>query len=63
LNQLSFLQKPSVNRVIAKLLKSGHDLRLVQTFAGHKNPSATEKYRQTGIEELKAGIEKYHPLK
>ncbi len=49
--------------VIANLLKSGHDLRLVQTFAGHKYPSATEKYRQTGIEELKAGIQKYHPLK
>ncbi len=49
--------------VIANLLKSGHDLRLVQTFAGHKYPGSTEKYRQTGIEELKAGIEKYHPLK
>lgn len=49
--------------VIANLLKSGHDLRVVQTFAGHKYPSATERYRQTGIEELKAGIEKYHPLK
>ena len=49
--------------VIANLLKQGHDLRLVQTFAGHKHPSATERYRQTGIEELKAGIEKYHPLK
>jgi len=48
--------------VIANLLKSGHDLRLVQVFAGHKYPSATEKYRQTGIEELKAGIQKYHPL-
>jgi site-specific recombinase XerD len=48
--------------VIANLLKSGHDLRLVQVFAGHKYPSATENYRQTGIEELKAGIEKYHPL-
>jgi integrase/recombinase XerD len=48
--------------VIANLLKSGHDLRLVQTFAGHKYPSTTERYRQTGIEELKAGIEKYHPL-
>jgi len=49
--------------VIANLLKSGHDLRLVQVFAGHKYPGATENYRQTGIEELKAGIEKYHPLK
>jgi integrase/recombinase XerD len=48
--------------VIANLLKSGHDLRLVQVFAGHKYPSATERYRQSGIEELKAGINKYHPL-
>ena len=49
--------------VIANLLKQGHDLRVVQVFAGHKYPSATEKYRQNGIEELRAGIEKYHPLK
>lgn len=49
--------------VIANLLKQGHDLRLVQVFAGHKYPGSTEKYRQTGIEELKAGIQKYHPLK
>ena len=49
--------------VIANLLKAGHDLRLVQVFAGHKYPSSTERYRQTGIEELKAEIEKYHPLK
>ena len=49
--------------VIANLLKQGKDLRIVQAFAGHKYPSATEKYKQTGIEELKAGIEKYHPLK
>jgi len=48
--------------VIANLLKEGKDLRLVQTFAGHKYPSSTEKYRQTGIEQLKAGVEKYHPL-
>lgn len=48
--------------VIANLLKQGHDLRLVQTFAGHKYPGSTEKYRQKGIEELRAGIEKYHPL-
>jgi len=48
--------------VIANLLKQGNDLRLVQVFAGHKYPGSTEKYRQTGIEELKAGIQKYHPL-
>jgi hypothetical protein len=37
------------------LVKSGHDYLLVQVFAGHKYPSASEKYTQTGIEELKAG--------
>jgi integrase/recombinase XerD len=49
--------------VIANQLKTGHDLRVVQTFAGHKYPGATERYRQSGIEALKAGVEKYHPLK
>jgi site-specific recombinase XerD len=48
--------------VIANLLKQGNDLRIVQAFAGHKYPGSTEAYRQTGIEELKAGIQKYHPL-
>lgn len=48
--------------VIHNLLKSGKDLRLVQAFAGHKTPSATEKYRQTGIEELKSEVVKKHPL-
>ena len=48
--------------VIHNLLKEGKDLRLVQAFAGHKNPSTTEKYRQTGIEELKSEVLKKHPL-
>jgi len=48
--------------VIANLFKQGKDLRVVQVFAGHKNPGSTEKYRQTGLEELKAAIRKYHPL-
>lgn len=48
--------------VIANLLKAGKDLRVVQVFAGHKNPSSTEKYRQTGLEELKAAVQKHHPL-
>ncbi|ELR68979.1 phage integrase family protein [Fulvivirga imtechensis AK7] len=48
--------------VIANLLKEGKDLRVVQVFAGHKNPTSTEKYRQTGLEELKAAVLKYHPL-
>lgn len=48
--------------VIANLLKEGKDLRVAQVFAGHKNPSSTEKYRQTGLEELKAAVLKHHPL-
>lgn len=48
--------------VISNLLKEGKDLRIVQAFAGHKYPSATEKYKQTGVEELKNQIMKYHPL-
>jgi len=47
--------------VITNLLKEGKDLRVVQVFAGHKK-STTEKYRQSGLEELQAAIEKYHPL-
>jgi len=48
--------------VIANLLKRGHDLRLVQAFAGHKNPSSTEQYKQDKIELLQQMVEKYHPL-
>ena len=48
--------------VIANLLKTGKDLRMVQAFAGHKKVSSTERYRQTGLEALKAAIQKYHPL-
>ena len=48
--------------VIAHLLKSGNDLRVVQVFAGHKRAAATEEYKQTGLEELKAAIDKLHPL-
>ncbi|HFB99485.1 MAG TPA: integrase [Phaeodactylibacter sp.] len=62
-----FLQKkltPTTIRqsVIANLLASGNDLRIVQVFAGHKNPSTTEKYRQTNFEKLRSSIQKYHPL-
>lgn len=49
--------------VIAIKLKNGNDIRMVQEFAGHKNPSTTERYKSTDIEELKAGINKYHPLR
>lgn len=49
--------------VIAHLLKEGHNLRVVQVFAGHRRSSATEAYKQTGFEELKDDVRKLHPLK
>jgi integrase/recombinase XerD len=48
--------------VITNMLREGKDLRVVQVFAGHKKISSTEKYRQSGLEELQAAINKYHPL-
>ncbi len=48
--------------VITNLLKQGHDLSLVQAFAGHKTPSTTERYKQSEIETLQAAVNKYHPL-
>lgn len=49
--------------VIANLLKAAKDIRAVQVFAGHKSPMTTERYQQTGIEELTAAVLKFHPLK
>jgi len=54
--------------VISNLLKpasaggKGKGLSELQYFVGHKKISSTERYRQTGLEELKAAIIKYHPL-
>ena len=48
--------------VIAHLLKSRQDLRVIQAFTCHKCVSSVEEYRQTGLEELKATIKKHHPL-
>jgi len=48
--------------IITNLLKQGHDLSIVQSFAGHKYPSATQRYRQQEVETLKAAVNKYHPL-
>lgn len=48
--------------VIANLLKSGHDILVVQRFAGHKYPSSTERYRPGEISTLKAAIDTYHPM-
>ncbi len=47
--------------VIAHLLKESHDIRVVQEFAGHRRTGSTEAYQRTGLEELKANIERLHP--
>lgn len=47
---------------VMNLLSAGNDIRLVQVFAGHKRPSATEQYKQAHIEALKTEIQKHHPL-
>jgi site-specific recombinase XerD len=48
--------------VICHLLKQNHDIRIVQVFAGHRKAASTEEYKQTGLEELKTAVGKYHPL-
>lgn len=48
--------------VIANLLKKEHDTRIVQVFAGHKQASTTEQYKQNALETLQSAINQYHPL-
>ncbi len=48
--------------VIAHLLKTNNNVRIVQVFAGHKRATSTEEYQQTALEELKTVIQKLHPL-
>jgi site-specific recombinase XerD len=48
--------------VIANRLKAGQDLRHVQIFAGHRSISSTERYKTSGLDELKAVIMTNHPL-
>jgi len=47
---------------ICNMLKAGHDLRIVQAFAGHKKISSTEHYQPSASEALKTAVNKYHPL-
>ncbi|OYU84371.1 MAG: integrase [Flavobacterium sp. BFFFF2] len=49
--------------VITNLLKQHHDLRIVQSFAGHKYPSTTERYKQTQVEALQEALGLYHPIR
>ncbi len=48
--------------VIANLLKQGHDISLVQHFAGHAYPSSTERYKQDDVDTLQAAVNRYHPF-
>jgi len=48
--------------VIHQKLKEGHNVRLVQAFAGHRSILSTEAYQTNKLEELKQGINKFHPL-
>lgn len=48
--------------VIRNLLKSGHNVRVVQRFVGHGKPSATESYREQDVQELLHSVDRYHPL-
>lgn len=48
--------------VIARLLKENNDIRIVQEFAGHRRAGSTENYAQSHLDELKAAIDRLHPL-
>ncbi len=48
--------------VIHHKLREGHNVRVVQAFAGHRSILSTEAYQTNHIEELRKGINKYHPL-
>ena len=47
--------------VIAGLLEAGHDVRVVQAFAGHRTATATEQYRVGGLRELARAVRALHP--
>ena len=49
--------------VITNLLKQHNDLRIVQSFAGHKYLSTTERYKQTNVKALQSALQIYHPIK
>jgi integrase/recombinase XerD len=49
--------------VTRNLLKEGKDIRVVQTYMGHKSPGTTEKYKQSHSEALRVEIQKHHPIK
>jgi len=61
-NKEKFLPIKIRQSVIAHLLKEKNDVRIVQTFAGHRRTGSTEAYQKTGFEELRIAIDLKHPL-
>ena len=49
--------------VIANLLSSQHNTRIVQVFAGHRRASTTEEYRKDANKTLQEAVKQYHPVK
>ncbi len=48
--------------VLVHLLDSGKDVRIVQTFAGHRQVASTERYQRSQEEALKEAVQAKHPL-
>lgn len=48
--------------VIVNWFRQGLGIKEVQTRAGHKWPSTTECYKPTDLTELKAAMDRFHPL-
>ncbi len=47
--------------VIAGQLEAGHDVRVVQAFAGHRTTTATERHGVGGLKELARPVRALHP--
>ena len=47
--------------LLTEMLKT-KDLREVQTFAGHRFVSSTERYQTNDLQSLQSDLEKYHLL-
>ena len=57
-----FMPKRIRQSVIINLLKKGNDLRAVQIFAGYKEITTVENYKQNDIAVLQKAIQTNHPL-
>ncbi len=59
---LIFFQSKSKKDLILSTNGKPNQVACFFHFAWHKKISTTEKYLQSGLEELQAAIEKHHPL-